>query len=87
MLLCVAIMQKGMNLLNIKKHIIVFPSYTYCGKAKAVFDKNKIISEIIRTPRNIAGGCGYSVVASAPSERLTKLLENEHITYKTISEY
>ena len=69
-----------------KKHIIAFASVTFAGKAKALFNKAGIAADIRRTPRNIAGGCGYSVTASAPAEMLTGILERNNIPYKSISE-
>ena len=38
------------------------------------------------TPANIAHGCGYSVLTDAPSAELIKLMEDNKIPYKTVSE-
>ncbi len=70
-----------------EKHIIAFASVTLANKAKSLFSKYGISAEIRRTPRNIAGGCGYSVVAAAPADRLSAILEKNDLAYKTIGEF
>lgn len=74
------------RMVYVKKHIVAFASVTFASKAKALLNKAGITAEIIRTPRNIAGGCGYSVTAAAPAEKITKILEDNNIPYKSISE-
>lgn len=69
-----------------KKHIIAFASITYANKAKALLNKYRINAVLGRTPRSIAGGCGYSLVVQAPSEKIISILEENRIPYKTISE-
>ena len=73
-------------MIRVHKHIIAFASVTYAGKAKSALNKSGYSAEIKRTPRNIASGCGYSVITDAPSVALTKLMEENNIPYKTISE-
>lgn len=69
-----------------QKHIIAFASVTFANKARAVLNKSGYSAEIRRTPANIAHGCGYSVVTDAPSAALTKLMDDNRIPYKTVSE-
>lgn len=69
-----------------KKHIAAFSSVTYANKAKAAFNKYGISARIQRTPKNLAGGCGYSVIADTSAERLKRILEENGIQYKSISE-
>ena len=68
------------------KHIIAFASVTYANKAKALFNKAAISARVVRTPSALAGGCGYSVIAAAPCDQLTAILESNNIRYKSISE-
>ena len=69
-----------------QKHIIAFASVTFANKAKPVLIKAGHSAEIRRTPANIAHGCGYSVLTDAPSAELIKLMEDNKIPYKTVSE-
>lgn len=69
-----------------KQHIIAFASVTYAEKARVLFNKNGIQAVTRRTPKTIASGCGYSVIASAPADRLVKILEDNRIPYRSISE-
>ncbi|MGN1089345.1 MAG: DUF3343 domain-containing protein [Huintestinicola sp.] len=69
-----------------KQNIIAFATVTYANKAKALFSKAGISAEIIRTPRTVAGGCGYSITASAPVDRMVRILEDNGIPYKSVSE-
>lgn len=71
---------------NVQKHIIAFASVTFANKAKTVLNKAGHSAEIRRTPANIAHGCGYSVLTDAPSAALIKLMEDNKIPYKTVSE-
>ncbi len=70
-----------------KKHIAAFASYTLAVKAQAALRNAGIPSEIRRTPVNIAGGCGYSIVAAAPADTIINVLDNNRIPYKSISEF
>ncbi|MCM1523335.1 MAG: DUF3343 domain-containing protein [Ruminococcus sp.] len=69
-----------------KKYIIAFASVTYANKAKTFLGNAGIRSEIRRTPRNVAGGCGYSVTAGAPADKIIRILEDNRIPYRSISE-
>lgn len=69
-----------------KKHIAAFASVTYANKANAVLTRYGIPAKVSRTPRTLAGGCGYSVTAECSAERLKRILDENGITYKSISE-
>lgn len=69
-----------------KKHIAAFASITYANKAKAALARNGINARVSRTPRTLAGGCGYSVTAECSAERLKRILEENGISCKSISE-
>lgn len=68
------------------KHIIAFASVTYANKAKELFKKQGINASVIRTPKTMAGGCGYSVIAYASPEKLKDILEKNSVPFKSISE-
>ncbi|MGN0642500.1 MAG: DUF3343 domain-containing protein [Huintestinicola sp.] len=69
-----------------KKYTVAFASITYASKAKAVLEENGINAVIGRTPKSLAGGCGYSVTAEASADRITALLEKNNIRYRSITE-
>lgn len=69
-----------------KQHIVAFASVTYANKAKAVFNKEGVTARVVRTPRNVSGGCGYSVVVTAGASFITDVLDRNGIPYKSISE-
>ncbi|MGN0666250.1 MAG: DUF3343 domain-containing protein [Huintestinicola sp.] len=68
------------------KHTIAFASLTHANKAKAVFSEYGIPSEVIRTPKTPASGCGYSVIADAPPELLISIMGHNNLHYRSISE-
>lgn len=70
-----------------KKHIAAFASVTYANKAKTALNRAGIPAEIRRTPGNISGGCGYSVLTAAPAETVIRILGENRIPYKSINEY
>lgn len=69
-----------------KKHIVAFASVTFANKARAALNRAGIPASIRRTPKNIASGCGYSVVASAPAETIVRILGENRIPYRSINE-
>jgi len=68
------------------KLIMAFASVTFANKAKTVLNKSGYSAQIRRTPSNIAHGCGYSIITNAPSAELIRLMEDNNIPYKTVSE-
>ncbi len=69
-----------------KKYTAAFASITFAEKAKNILSSDGYEAKVIRTPRSLASGCGYSVVTDAPPEKITSLLEDFGITVKAISE-
>lgn len=69
----------------VNKHIIAFASVTYANKAKSVFEKYGISAEVKRTPGSLFRGCGYSVTVEGRSDRLVKIMEDNGISYRSIS--
>ena len=67
------------------KHIIAFASVTYANKAKSVFEKYGLTAEVRRTPGTLFRGCGYSVTVEGRSDRLVKIMEDNGISYRSIS--
>lgn len=55
-------------------------------KAQSVFRSEGIRAEVIRTPKNLASGCGYSLVFDGDIDAALNIMENKGIKYKAISE-
>lgn len=71
---------------TMKKYTIAFSSITVAMKARSVFRSYDVRTEIIRTPRNLSSGCGYSLVLDGDIEAAINILENKGIKYKAIME-
>lgn len=69
-----------------KKYTVAFPSVTIASKAKYVLETAGYEARLIRTPKTLASGCGYSVATNANAAAITSLLEQYGINYKAISE-
>lgn len=69
---------------NSEKYIFAFPSVTTAIKAQSVLRKHNIASEVIRTPKSLAVGCGYSVSAVADPGTAAELFEAEGITPRAV---
>lgn len=69
-----------------KRYTIAFSSVTVAMKAQSVFRSEGIRAEVIRTPKNLASGCGYSLVFDGDIDAALNILENKGIKYKAISE-
>ncbi len=67
-----------------EKYIFAFPSVTIAIKAQAVLRRKGISADVIRTPKSLAVGCGYSVSAAADPGVISELLEAEGITPRAI---
>ena len=67
-----------------EKYTIAFPSVTHANKAKYEFTRSGISAKVIRTPANLAHGCGYSVTAEGKLETIKDILEKSGIHYKAI---
>ncbi len=69
----------------VNKHIIAFASVTQANKAKSVFERYGLKAEVKRTPGTLFRGCGFSVAVEGRSDRLVKIMEDNGISYKSIS--
>lgn len=69
-----------------KKYTAAFASITLAQKARYILNTNGYEASVIRTPKNLGKGCGYSVVTNASPEIITSLLEETGINYKAITE-
>lgn len=67
-----------------ERYIFAFPSVTIAIKAQVVLRRKGIPAEVIRTPKSLAVGCGYSVSAAADPGVISELLEAEGITPRAI---
>ena len=66
-----------------KKTYIAMTSITYAYKAKTLFERNGIHCDVVRTPKNLGSGCGYSVAVRASSEQALALLDKHNIPHKS----
>lgn len=69
-----------------QKTIIALSSITYAIKAKNLLDLKGIRCEIIRTPKNLGSGCGYSIRASGGPQLIISELEAAGIRCKAHKE-
>ena len=67
-----------------KKTYIAMTSITYAYKAKTLFEREGIHCDVIRTPRNIGSGCGYSLETDSDPYTVTKMLIKNGIKFKEV---
>ena len=67
-----------------ERFIFAFPSVTIAIKAQSVLRQKGISAEVIRTPRSLAVGCGYSVSAAADPGIVADILEAAGITPRAV---
>ena len=70
---------------DMKKYTAAFPSVTLASKAKYILETQGYEAKLIRTPKTLASGCGYSVVTDAEPSVIAELLESYGMNYKAIS--
>ena len=58
-------------------------SITYAYKAKTLFEQHGIRCDVIRTPKNLGSGCGYSVAVRTTSEKAAALLDKHNIPHRS----
>lgn len=68
------------------KSAAAFPSVTLAQKAKNLLDDKGIPSAVIRTPRSLAQGCGYSVSAEISPQELAEILNMNGLHFKSITD-
>lgn len=66
--------------------LVSMTSITYAMKAKKLLNARGIYCEIEKTEKNSGSGCGYSIRAKEPPERLTALLDSLSIPYKSVTQ-
>lgn len=71
--------------LYMNRTLIAMTSITYAMKAKELCLKNGIRCDVVRTPKNIGTGCGYSLQARTPAADVIALLDKHKIPHR--SEY
>lgn len=69
---------------NSEKYIFAFPSVTIAIKAQSVLRKHNIAADVIRTPKSLAVGCGYSVSAKTDPGTAAELFEAEGINPRAV---
>lgn len=67
-----------------ERYIFAFPSVTIAIKAQSVLRRNGISADVIRTPRSLAVGCGYSVSAAADPGVIADILEAAGLTPRAV---
>ena len=65
------------------KTYIAMTSITYAYKAKTLFERNGIRCDVVRTPKNLGSGCGYSIAVRTDAERAAELLDKHKIPHKS----
>lgn len=70
---------------NMNRSLIAMTSITYAMKARELCQRNGIRCEVVRTPKNIGSGCGYSLSVRASAEDVIALLDKHKIPHR--SEY
>ena len=66
--------------------LVSMTSITYAMKAKKLLNARGIYCEIEKTDKNSGSGCGYSIRTKEPPQRLTALLDELSIPYKSVSQ-
>ena len=69
-----------------KKYTIAFGSVTIAIKAQSVLNRNNISTEVVRTPKNLSSGCGYSIVGIGRISDVIDILDKYNIKYKAVME-
>ena len=65
------------------KSLIAMTSITYAYKAKRLLNNKGIYCEIVRTPKNLSTGCGYSLSVTKDPKEIILILEENSIPHKT----
>lgn len=70
----------------LKRYTIALSSITYAIKAQNLLKYEGINTEVIRTPKNLASGCGYSIAFYGDVEKVIEVLNRNNISQKGIME-
>ncbi len=63
-------------------YIFALASVTYAIKAQSLLKSQGISCAVIRTPKELGKGCGYSIKFFSDAERAAKLLKENNIEIK-----
>ena len=67
-----------------QRSLIAMTSITYAMKAKRLLNDKGIFCEIVRTPKNLGSGCGYSLSVKKDPREVVLILEQNSIPHKNI---
>ncbi len=70
-----------------RRYIFAFPSITIAHKAQNILRERGFGADVIRTPKNLSSGCGYSVIVSGSVQNASMALEDNNINPKAVGEY
>lgn len=73
---------KGSDIMG--RYIFAFHSVTVAMKAQNILRREGFGCNVIRTPKNLASGCGYSVVVNGSAELAAMTLERYKIAPKAV---
>lgn len=68
------------------KYVIAFPSITYALKAQRLLNSNGYYCEVQRTPKELALGCGYSIIVEGDINDIKENLIKHKIPYNGMLE-
>jgi hypothetical protein len=71
-----------LNELYHNKTLIALTSITYAIKAKNLLNSTGYYCEIQRTPKELAKGCGYSIIVKNDINLILSILASENIKVK-----
>lgn len=64
------------------KSMIVMTSITYAMKAKTLLNSLGMYCEVVRTPKNLGTGCGYSIVVKNDPDEVISILNDRRIPHR-----
>ena len=62
--------------------LIAMRSITYAIKAKELLNKLGMFCEVVKTPKDLSSGCGYSIKIRDEPLKIKQLLRQRGIYYK-----
>lgn len=69
---------------NSEKTVFAMSSITYAAKAQSILRQNGYGCEVIRTPKDLSKGCGYSIKVIGSREGAASLLSQAGIVIKAV---
>ena len=68
------------------RYTIAFGSVTLAMKAQSLLNAYGIRASVIRTPKNLTAGCGYSLTGFGDISAAADILDRGGVRYKAIME-